>query len=775
MPRLGRTFASPFELPVSMNFFAHLTLTSFLATTLLAHTAKTTAPGSPVELQALAVCAEREGLVSLPMPALPATASVTAQIAEDTVNLLDPEDAVKYLPSVFLRKRNYGDTQAVMGTRIWGVSSSARSLVFADGVPLSALIANNNSIGAPRWGLVGPAEMERIEVMHGPFSAAYAGNSMGAVMEIATRQPEKFEGSLTETMAWQSFRLYGTENTFRTLQTTASIGDRVGKFSFRVSANYQDSHSQPLSFVTSSTFPSGTTGGFAEKNKLGATANVLGAGGLLHTHMTNAKIKAAYDLTPSLRASYTFGFWQNDADSSVETYLRDAAGEPTFAGQPGFASGYYQLFQQHSSHSLTLKTDTKSDWDFEAVATRYRFDDDKQRMPTTASATGTGFSTAGRTVELSGTGWSTFDLKGTWHRGGRSARHIVSFGAHDDRYELFNPTSNTPDWSADAPPSSVATAGNGKTRTQALWAQDVWQISPTVKFTLGGRYEKWRAYDGYNANGTTVVRQPNLSATKFSPKATLAWTAAPRWLITASFGRAYRFATAAELYQLISTGSTFTAPTADLKPDNVLATELRFERQFNQGRLRISFFQDEIRDAIISQFNPLLPGSTQLFSYLSNVDRVRARGIELTFDQGNVFVRGLDLSGSVTYLDARTLAISGRASAAAPAGSAIGKRLPNIPDWRATFVVTWRPTPRWTFTAAGRYSGMLYTTLDNTDVNPNTWQGFAAWFVADAHVRCQIVPHWSATLGVDNVLNRKYFIFHPFPQRTAVAQLKYAF
>ena len=85
---------------------------------------------------------------------LPVTASVTAQRAEQTVNLVDTEDAVKYLPSVFLRKRNNGDTQAVMGTRVWGVSSSARSLIFADGVPLTALIANNNTLGGPRWGLV---------------------------------------------------------------------------------------------------------------------------------------------------------------------------------------------------------------------------------------------------------------------------------------------------------------------------------------------------------------------------------------------------------------------------------------------------------------------------------------------------------------------------------------------------------------------------------------------------------------------------------------------
>ena len=69
---------------------------------------------------------------------------------------------------------------------------------------------------------------------------------------------------------------------------------------------------------------------------------------------------------------------------------------------------------------------------------------------------------------------------------------------------------------------------------------------------------------------------------------------------------------------------------------------------------------------------------------------------------------------------------------------------------------------------------MMFTTLDNADVNPNTYQGFAAWFVADARANFRFDNHWSAGLGVDNVLNRKYFLFHPFPQRTFVGSLKYA-
>jgi iron complex outermembrane receptor protein len=709
---------------------------------------------------------------------LPVAASITATRAEETINLVDSEDAVKYLPSVFIRKRNYGDTQPVMASRVWGVSSSARSLVYGDGVLLSALVANNNNIGAPRWGLIAPAEIERVDLMYGPFAAQYPGNSMGAVLEITTRLPEKFEASLTETTAWQAFDLYGTHDTHRTAQIAATVGHRAGKFSFWASANYQDSHSQPLGYVTSATFPAGTTGGYAANNKFGAPANIVGATGLLHTRMTNAKLKLAYDFSPALRASYTFGAWRNDAHSAVQSYLSNSAGAPTYAGLGGFASGYSEQRQRHSAHSMMLRSDTRAHFDFEAAASLYRIDRDEQRSPVTASAASAaipGFGAAGRDAVLGGSGWSTLDLKGTWRsEETKNSTHTLTFGAHDDRYKLYNPTFNTAEWTA-GEFTSIASEGDGKTRTQALWLQEAWALTPAVKLTAGVRYEDWRACDGLNANGSVLVRQAALSRTNISPKATLAWTASPQWSATLSVGQAYRYATAAELYQLVTTGTTFTSPNPNLKPDAVLATELKIERNLAAGRVRLSLFQDEIHDAIISQFASLVPGNPTLFSFLQNIDHVRARGVELVFEQNNFVTHSLDVQGSVTYLDAQTLAMSARASATAPAGAAIGKQIPNIPRWRTHFVVTYRAGDRWSFTAAGRYSGQLWTTLDDADVNPNTFQGFAAWFVADARLHYRAAHHWSASLGVDNLLNRKYFVFHPFPQRTLVADVKYGF
>ncbi|MDB6168287.1 MAG: TonB-dependent receptor, partial [Verrucomicrobia bacterium] len=710
-----------------MHFSFRLVLCLLIATALAAHVPRSPGADTTVILDPISVTADpdehapREGH-------FPVSSSITGLRAKETINVVDAEDALKYLPSIFLRKRNYGDTQAVMATRAWGVSSSARSLAYVDGLPLSALIANNNNIGAPRWGLVAPEEIERIDVMHGPFSAAYPGNSMGAVVEISTRQPRKKEASLTQTEAWQHFRQYGTGGDYLTHQSSLIVGAREGALSFWVSGNYQDSHSQPLAYVTSAVFPAGTSGGFRAFNKLGVPANIVGSSGLLHTRMSNAKFKVAYALAEWVRATYTFGIWRNDAGSRAESYLLNAAQQPTFAGLAGFAAGTNGLAQQHSLHGLSVQTDTKGPWDFQLTASRYHFDRDRQNSPTISSgtdATATSFGSPGRVAVLEGTGWTTLDASGAWRPNDSEHSHVLTFGIHDDQYRLFNPTYNTSDWPGGRPDGSVATEGDGKTRTQAAWLQDAWQLSRSLKLTAGLRYEEWKAWDGFNASASTIVRQRSAGASNWSLKVRLAWKAAPNWTVTASAGKAYRYATAAELYQLVSTGTTFASPNPNLKPDNVLAAELSAEHLSDEGRVRVSLFQDEIHDAIISQFLPLVPGSPTLYSYLANVDHVRARGAEVFFERRNVLLHGLDLAGSVTYLDARTLAISGQASAGGPPGSAIGKRVPNVPEWRATFLISCRLNERWNLSLGGRYSGMLYTTLDNADVNPNTYQGFA--------------------------------------------------
>src|SRR5579871_5403758 len=223
------------------------------------------------------------------------TTSITAKQIEQTINLKDPEDAVKYMPSLFVRKRNDGDNQAVLATRSWGLNSSARTLIYYDDLLISALIGNNNSGASPHWNLVSPDAIARIDFLNGPYAAMYPGNSIGGVLQITSKMPDKPFATAKETLSIMPWNQYGTKDTYLTSQTTASAGNRNGALSWLVSANYLDSFQQPLTYTTNGTIPAGTTGTFPALNKQGLVADVVGTGALAHSQQTSGNVRLAYD------------------------------------------------------------------------------------------------------------------------------------------------------------------------------------------------------------------------------------------------------------------------------------------------------------------------------------------------------------------------------------------------------------------------------------------------------------------------------------------------
>lgn len=722
---------------------------------------------------------------------LPQTSeSATGERIREQVNVVDTQDAIKYFPSLFVRKRNYGDNQSVLATRTSGLGASARSLVYADDILLSSLIANNNTLGVTQWGLVAPDEIKRIDFLYGPFSAAYPGNSEGGVLLITTRMPDKFEFTTKQTEAFQTFNRYETKGTYRTDQTSVSIGDRQDKYSYFISGNYQNSYSQPLAWVTNGTTPSGTTGTIAQSGRVpGTVANVVGAGGLLHTEQANVKGKFAYDITPWMTATYTVGLWNNNQDSAVQTYLRSTAnGAPTFGNVAGFASNNYTWDQTRLANALSLKTDTKGLYDFDLSLSRVDFLQDIQRNPFSVLPGSALFTPYGKIARLDGTNWTNGDAKFIWRP---NDAHNVSAGFHGDLYDLENPTYQTANWSGG--PDQTGTLysnGAGKTRTLALWAQDAWRFAPDWKLTTGVRFEDWRAYDGFNlftqtnntvgspANGNITSSksqfQPEQSSSKVSPKLSLAYEPSKEWLVTASIGQASRFPTVAELYQAV-TGSNgvVTIPNANLKPEDVLSEEIAVERRFTDGKVRLSVFNENSHNTLISQLVALNGSPTNTGSITTNVDKTRTTGVELAAQKDNVLIDRLEVFGSITWADARI--VSDPSFIGTNGSTAAGKRIPNIPEWRVTSGMTYRPDDLWSYTVALRYASKQYSTLDNSDTVKNVFQAFDSYMVVDLRVQRKVTDNVTASFGIDNVNNAKYTLFHPFPERTYVADVRVKF
>jgi iron complex outermembrane recepter protein len=186
--------------------------------------------------------------------------------------------------------------------------------------------------------MVTPEEIERVDVMYGPFSAAYPGNSVGAVVDYVTRMPTQFEGHAKASAFTQNFSLYNTSQTFSGGQASASLGSKNGDWSWFVNMNHTDSNGQPLVMATkllTATGGAGTTpvtGAVFTPNNFNIPNYILGTNTQYHTVQDHAKVKVAYDISPTLRASYTLGYWANTADGNPQSYLRDAAGNLVYTG-----------------------------------------------------------------------------------------------------------------------------------------------------------------------------------------------------------------------------------------------------------------------------------------------------------------------------------------------------------------------------------------------------------------------------------------------------------
>ncbi len=722
---------------------------------------------------------------------IPATMEgLSARQIEEQVNASDSEDALKYLPSLLVRKRYIGDyNHAILSSRASGTGNSARSAVYADGILLSNFLGNGVSgLGfPPRWGMVTPDEIERVDVMYGPFSAAYPGNSVGAVVDYTTRMPDRFEGSVKLGYTHQPFDLYSTHASYGSWQTSASLGSRTGDWAWRLDFHHSDSQSQPLTFANAlrSTTAANTgdmavTGAISGQNKLGQDWLLLGTGTQYHTVQDHFKAKLAYDLSPTLRATYTLASWQNTSQGRSTTYLRDAQGQPVYSGNVSIDGqrytlngGTFPLTQenlQHTLHGLSIKSRTQGSFDWEVAASRYDYGTDEKRSnsgsnPLPAAATGG----SGTIADGSGTGWHNLALRGTWRPDGPKGEHVVDFGAQQDHYRLRYQTSNIAgNWPGDGA-STLASEVGGRTQLQSFYAQDTWRFAPLWRAVLGLRSEHWQASDGLTRfSASSSTGHPGRNEHFLSPKGALSWQLSADAFLKYAIGRAVRMPTVNELYGATSTTNAQYINDPNLRPEKSWTQELSYERTLDRHQWRLTAFAEDTRDGIYSQ-TVFDSAANRNISRVQNVGHIVTRGLEAVYNGYPLWLSGLDVSASVTYADSTIRENEGFVTTP---GDTLGKRQPNIPRWRATLLAAYRWNAKWSSTVAVRHSGKQFNTLNNSDTNSHAYMGVSPFTTVDVRARWQIDPRWTAAFGIDNLTHQTYWNFHPYPQRSYTAELK---
>jgi iron complex outermembrane receptor protein len=591
--------------------------------------------------------------------------------------------------------------------------------------------------------------------------------------------PQRPELEAGATAFVQTFKAYATNVSLPGYHVNASGGDRRGAFSYVLSFDRVHALDQPISFYSLGTAGAATgnsvSGAIPDTDATGKARTMVGSQGPMETTNNTLKLKLGYDVTTWSELRLTLSFWDNQtAMEDPESYLRTGAGSDVFAGPvdvggQGYTLAdntftYQQSHKQEMFYGLTYRVAHPSGLKAWAGVSYYDTMKDLTRVsasaPTAAKEGGAG------TVTDKNTGSWVADARLSY-RLDLLGSHTVGAGYHFDRFDLESEAWNASDWLRDVR-TSLNKREQGATQTHAAFVDDLWQVQPWWSIYVGGRVEWWRAFDGAKAIDTTDGRLtttlPNASDQSISPKLATTFTPFEAWSLRLSFGVANRYPTVGELfYGGIGANGIISNGNPDLKRERNAAKDITVGRALpGGGQARLSFFQDDVKDAILSQTNSY----TSTTNY-QNVDKVRTRGIELSANLRRLPLPRLGASGSLGINDSEILA-----NANVPAS--VGKQFPRVPRWRAKLGLDYATQERWLFFIGGNYASHAYYTLENAD----TGGGYGAvdsYLVFDARVSFRINRTLIADAGVDNLTNRLYYEFHPYPGRTFHLGVKAAY
>lgn len=719
-----------------------------------------------------------------------------------TQNLFNPEDALQYLPNTTVRKRYLGDRNALIAGRSFGTLQPSRALVYLDGYLISNFLGR---FDAPRWNMITPESIEQVDALYGPYSALFPGNSIGTTVAVTQRKPKGFEISGRAIGAYQHFSQYGQSDNDGSAQLSLHIGDLLPSgLWYSADVNHQDSTSQPMQYQSTSANAAGiftapaartppplpaqprattpVTGIVYDTDPKGLRRAVFGAsaGAIDHAVQETLNLRAGYRFTPYLQANVMGSWWTNDSATRNVSFLRDAAGNTVWQGPVSEGGAVFDFpdatfaptarKESHQQLGVTLKTSHASGWNASLVVSDYRVLSDinhQADQPEAVALAGN----AGSITKRDGTGWQTAEVHGTWTPtpgDWTDGRHTLAFGLHHNRYKLDNTVETVGNWQDDE--GTVSQYYRGQTTITALYAQDAWRLASDWKLTLGWREELFKAFDGSQLG---VGDYPGRTLHGHSPKASLAYFATDALLLKLSLGRGVRFPNVEELYNGTVTSTSKTLSDPNLRAETSDAIELSAEQEWETQRLRLSLFQDDVKDAILRQSTTdasicKTSGNVSSYTCVQNVDRVKTSGIELAWSAQDLGVKGLGLEASAAYT------VKSEVTANKNDPAMVGKWWLRVPRTRATLQANWRANDQWLLAAGYRHEGRAYNDAYNADINPDVYGGVSSVSQLDLRAAYKLNKQLELALGVNNATDQHAYQSHPYPGRTLFAELRFS-
>ncbi|MGZ5056311.1 MAG: TonB-dependent receptor, partial [Methylobacter sp.] len=706
---------------------------------------------------------------------------------ETKVNATTVEDVLRYSPSLHMRKRYIGDQNAMMGIRGTNILQTTHNSVYADGMPLHNPV-NVSFNGVPRWSMVAPSEIETAEVLYGPFSAQYGGGSMGGVVNLNTKMPEKFEAEMNVTGMLQDMHRGGRNELLGGFRTFLSGGDRIGKFSVYGFYNHLENDGQPMDPIDTATLTPGAvgartrvTGGQLTQIPTGAPGIIFGDDGTQHVATDLFKLKTAYDLTDDLQARFTIAYEERDnRNNPALSLLRNAAGQTVYSGNfsqngqnftvPGTAFRNSVLDRQALNYGINLKGKISKDWAIDTTASYYN--------PFKDTTKASNFSPLdpldngrGQVTDVNAW-WATYDLKlATDNFLGR--KDLSFMGG----YQFVHGSTNTSVFNTNnilvGNRDQVVSDSGGATQTNSVFSQLDWRFLPDWSIMAGARLDQWQALDGHfndYLNARPNLRVQNFAdrdASRISPKASLEFSP-DKWTFRYSFSKAYRFPVAEELFANANTFAALSIADPTLGPEDGYFHNFMTQYDIPRGYLRANFFYDTINNEIVSVSKSFSGQNVNAFQAFGQTETI---GAEFTVLQNEVFGLPVDLMVNSTFMNKQITKDS--------VASYVGNEWARIPKLQANASATYHILPVWDTSVGVRYRSDIFQRYENNDTVANVFSGSDEYTFVDFKTTYHLPIHpklkSSLSVGVDNILDQDRYENNPLAQRSyyASVSLKY--
>ena len=734
-------------------------------------------PGTGLWAQEVGEKAKKEaGLVKLEEIVITATktprhpedipASITVITKEDLEkqNIQTVDEALRQVPGTFARRgKGWQDTRANVNLRGFPSSTQIRTLVLLDGQDMSSAYTT-----AVQWSSLAVEDIERIEVVRGPFSALYGGNAMGGVINIITKTPKKLQ--MRANMG------YGKYDTWTYY---LGVGNRFwDKLSLQLDYKYRYTSGYPADLARK-TAKTGAApiqvGGWKHTLKpTGTDTYIIGDKGDNSWYDIIGNLKLSWDLAPGHKIKFsTLLDWNEYGYGQFHTYLRDAAtGAPVVSGKKvglagtglrfsylregNFLSGdgrsHTAIYNLNSEHQVTDTTTLR----FHAGLTNqphnwYTSPDSKAFR-------------SGGVGTLSSTPSKNWDFEAQVDQG-IGTKQVLTGGlsyrtgwAANKEYALDN-------WRDLDTKTQVNNQGGGRDRQFGFFLQDEIAWHPKFTTVIGARLDWWQTYGGaYQETATApITHLPCRDRWSVSPKIAFLYRPWDWMSWRVSGGRAFRPPNVYELYRTwTSRWGTKYKSNPNLKPEKTWSWEIGTTlKPFKGNVFTATYFENYVDDMIYRTTDPT---DDKVRNY-NNAAKARIKGVEMEIRQK--LDSWLEVFGNMTLINARIHKNPYNVES-------VGKKLTYVPRQQFNFGVN---VNYWKVMGSlnGRYVSKMHTRDDNSDNVNNVPGSYDPFFTLDSKLTVTPVKWMNVSFSVDNLLNRRWFYSYLTPGRTfwLEAGLKY--